>query len=269
MWESNAARAMQEYEAQMDEYKKTENWRKYHNYLAEFKTQQSTPPTGKRPGNSRSTTDTSNNTRQLSRASPCSSDSPMSLPSYQSTGTEAEACHNALTLAFSELVTLRGEIFTEGVCTYDAQHLPSEELVRRSMYAFLRGTGSLIFIWTYEQVDEILDRIYRPLEPVDSMTLAECFTVAAMGAHYDVDCFPDRIRRVLYASGTLHFHEQTARQDYLRTMRLLLSISFYAILEKHLSARYLNGKSTWDIWSFSSNECRSCRIANSTLEVPQ
>lgn len=240
VWESNAARAMQEFEAQMDDYKRTDHWRKYQIYLNDFRMQQAVP-NGKRPGNSRSTTDTSNNTRPYSRASPSSSDSPVSLPSNQSTGIEAEACHNALTLAFSELVTLRGEILNEGVRPYNEQHLPAEELVRRSMYAFIRGTGSLLFIWTYEQADEILDRIYRPRKNVDAMTLAECFTIAAMGAHYDMDCFPDRIRRVLYASGTLHFHEQTARQDYLRTMRLLLSTSFYALLEKHMSARYLVG----------------------------
>ncbi|KAH9875665.1 hypothetical protein IAQ61_003129 [Plenodomus lingam] len=238
VWESNAARAMQEFEAQMDEYKKTDNWRNYQIYLNDFRTQQ-TAPSSKRPGNSRSTTDTSNNTRQLSRASPSSSDSPISLPSNQSTGTEAEASHNALTLAFSELVALRGEILSQGTPAYDQHHLPSEELLRRAMHAFIRGTGSLLYMWTYAQADEILDRIYRPRLPVDAMTLAECFTVAAMGAHYDVDCFPDRLRRVLYASGTLHFNEQTARQDYLRTMRLLLSMSFYALLEKHMSARYL------------------------------
>ena len=243
VWESNAARAMQEFEAQMDEYKRTDSWRKYQAYLNDFKTQQSTPSsTGKRPSNSRSTTDTSNNTRPYSRASPASSDSPTSLPSNTSMGTEAEVCHNALTLAFSELVTLRGEILSEGTRPYNEYYLPSEDLVRRSIYAFIRGTGSLLFMWTYAQADEILDRIYRPQRRVDAMTLAECFTLAAMGAHYDMECFPDRLRRVLYASGTLHFHEQTARQDYLRTMRLLLSMSFYALLEKHMSARYLVGE---------------------------
>lgn len=253
-WESNAARAMQEFEAQMDEYKTTDNWRKYQAYLNDFKTQQSMPSTGKRPDNRRSTTDTSNNTVQYSRASPSSSNSPTFLPSNSSMVTEAETCHNALTLAFSELVTLSGEILNQGTRPYDEQHIPSEELVRQSMYAFIRGTGSLLFMWTYEQADEILDRIYRPQKRVDAMTLAECFTVAAMGAHYDMDCFPDWIRRALYASGTLHFHERTARQDYLRTMRLLLSMSFYALLEKHMSARYLIGKSRGVVlWESESN----------------
>jgi hypothetical protein len=243
VWESNAARAMQEFEAQMDEYKKTDSWRRYQVYLKEFRSQQvqSQPPTGKRPQASRSTTDSSNNTRVMSCASPSSTGSPTTAQ-LSPAGIDAEVCHDALTLAFSELVTLRGEILNMGTQPYDEHHLPPEKLVKRAMYAFIRGTGSLLFIWTYEQADEVLDRLYRPQKPLDAMTLAECFTVAAMGAHYDVDCFPDRIRKVLYASGTLHFHEQTARQDYMRTMRLMLFMSFYALLEKHLSARYLTGE---------------------------
>ncbi|KAF2267758.1 hypothetical protein CC78DRAFT_47047 [Lojkania enalia] len=234
IWESQSARAMQEYEAQMDEYKKTDSWRKYQVYLNDFKTQQAQAANAKRSGTSRIGPYAQG---EYSRASPSSSDSPISVPS--SAGTEAELCHNALTLAFSELVSLRGEILNQGIQPYDNSHLPSEELTRRAMYAFIRGTGSLVYMWTYQQADELLDRIYRPKQPVDAMTLAECFTIAAMGGHYDIDCFPDRIRRVLYASATLQFHEKTARTDYLRSMRLLLSMSFYALLEKHMSARYL------------------------------
>jgi hypothetical protein len=234
---------MQEFEAQMDEYKKTDTFRKYQQYMNDFKAQQLQPSLGKRPVMSRSTTDSSNNTRVWSRASPSSSDSPTSVPPLASMGKEAEVCHNALTLAFSELVLLRGEILNDGSRPYDEIHLPPEDLIRRSMLAFIRGTGSLLFMWTFEQADEILDRVYRPKKKVEAMDLAECFTVAAMGAHYDMDCLPDRTRKVLYASGSLHFHEQTARQDYFRTMRLLLSMSFYALLEKHMSARYLIGKS--------------------------
>jgi hypothetical protein len=244
VWESNAARAMQEFESKMDEYKKTDNWKKYQHYLNDFRAQQAQPTSGKRPNASRSTTDSSNNTRMLSCASPSSSEYPVAAQSLTLAGLEAERCHNALTSALSELVALRGEILDAGTQPYDALNLPSEELVQRAMYAFVRGTGSLLFMWTFDQADEILNRIYRPLKPVDAMTLAECFTIAAMGAHYDMHCFPDNIRRMLYASATLQFHEQSARQDYLRTMRLLLSMSFYALLEKHMSSRYLIGMFT-------------------------
>jgi hypothetical protein len=250
IWESHAAGAMQEYESQMDEYKKSEKWRKHQAYLIEFRSQQQHSSKASsataRPSQSRTTTSSSYTPqREYSRTSPsASSETPPSLASSApSLSMEAEVCHNALTLAFSELVSLRGEILGQSVRPYDAQHLPSEELVRKAMYAFVQGTGSLLYMWTYAQVDEILDRIYRPKQPVDAMTLAECFTVAAMGAHYDMDCFPDRIRRVLYASGTLCFNEKTARLDYLRTMRLLLATAFYALLEKHMSARYVLGKS--------------------------
>lgn len=257
-WESEAARAMQEFEAQMDEYKRTDSWRKYQRYLHEFKSQQSQQSqsqSGKRPVGSRSTTDSSNNTTVFSRASPTSSSSsPTTAPSLASVGAEAEVCHNALTLAFSELVTLRGEVYDPVERTYGVGYMPSQELTSRAVHAFIRGTGSLLFMWTKKQADDLLDRVFSlPLanKAVDAMDLAECFTLAAMGAHYDIDCFPERVRKLLYASGTLHFHEQTVRQDYLRTMRLLLCLSFYSLLEKHMSARYLIGelslKSTWGV----------------------
>jgi hypothetical protein len=246
VWESEAARALQEYEVAMDEYKQTDAWRNYQAYLSEFKAQQAQAQATKhrRPGTSR--IDSFLNT-ESSRLSQASSENRIALAPSSSTGTETgtetEQCHNALTLAFSELVALRGEILlAQGVRPYGEHHLPPEELTRRAMHAFVLGTGSLIYSWTISEVDEILERVYRPTTRADPMSLAECFTVAAMGAHYDADCFPDHKRHLLYASGTLYFHEETACVDYMRTMRLLLSLSFYAILEKHMSARYLVGQ---------------------------
>jgi hypothetical protein len=239
LWENQAARAMQEFEEQMCEYKNTQNWRIYQSYLAEFRSQHHPRVRGKRATLSR---EGSSNLRHDSCPSPSpSSESSMSFPSV-STSIEASLCHNALTLACSELVSLRGEILGPGVRPYDEQHLPPESLVRRAMYAFVQGTGSLLYILTIPQADEILDRVYRPQKRVDAMTLSECFVVAAMGAHYDMETFPDPIRRVLYASGAMLFDEKSATLDYMRGMRLLLSLAFYALLEKHLSSRYLIGK---------------------------
>ncbi|KAF2005994.1 hypothetical protein P154DRAFT_518226 [Amniculicola lignicola CBS 123094] len=235
VYESRAAQAMQEYEAQMDEYKKTDSWRKHQAYLDEFRFQRTAQSkTAKRPTQSR--TD-SHHRYDYSRASPNSSDSPTSVPS--SANTEAELCHNALTLALSEVVSLKNEMMDPNVHPYDRFHLPPEDLTRQAIYAFIRGLGSLFYVWNYDEVDDVLERVYRAQKPVDSMTLAECFIVAAVGGHYDMDSFPEPTRRALYLSATALFDETLARQDYLRTMRFLLSLSFYSLLEKHLSARYL------------------------------
>jgi hypothetical protein len=251
VWERDAARVRQEYERKMDLYKQTDNFRKYQVYLANFKALQAQSATGKRSSSSRGV---SHGVMDSSCASPDSLGSTYSQPSSSSGNTPAELCHSSMTLAFSELVSLRGEILNEGNPPYDEHYLPAEDMLRRSIYAFIEGTGSLLYMWTHEQVDDILDQIYRPVsDRVDPMTLAEGFTVAAMGAHYDTDCCPDRIRKVLYASGTRHFHETTVRQDYARTMRLLLSMSFYALLQKHMSARYLIGK-------FLIRRARGCLI---------
>lgn len=234
---------MQEFEAQMDEYKNTDNWRKYQTYLGEFKSlQQRQTQVAKRPTSARSASSYSRS--DLGRASPSGTpENSMTLPpASTSAGYEADMCQTALRLALGELGPLRAEILGQGQTPYDQYNLPPEQLVRRAMYAFIQGTGSLLYMWTYEQVDQILERIYKPSYQTDSISLAECFIVAAMGAHYDMDCVPDSTRRLLYASGTLCFNEVSATRDYLRTMRLLLSMAFYALLEKHMSARYLIGQ---------------------------
>jgi hypothetical protein len=237
VWEGNAAVAMQEFEAEIDRYKKTDAWRRYQVYLNDFKTQHALPSTGKRPATSRSTTGSSNNTKVFSRAgSPPNSS--VSSPSLSST--EAD---DVMTLALSELSHLRGEILDDGSKLYGAHNLPPEALVRKSMYAFVRGTGSLLFMWTCEQVDQVIERVYRPRNTVEAFDLAEVCTVVAMGAHYDSQCFTDDTRKGLYASASLYLQEQLAKPDHLRVMRLLLSMSFYALLEKHMSARYLIGTS--------------------------
>jgi hypothetical protein len=127
VWESDAARARQMYERRMDEYKETEQYRKYNVYLSNFKAQhaqqaQSAP--GKRSSASRSL---SNGARESSHASP---DSPRSAvsPPLSSAASDGEACSGSLNLAFSELSSLRGEILNNGTRPYDQNHLPPEDL---------------------------------------------------------------------------------------------------------------------------------------------
>ncbi|KAF2707964.1 hypothetical protein K504DRAFT_383608 [Pleomassaria siparia CBS 279.74] len=240
IWESHAVRSLQEYEIQLDEYRQTDSWHKYQAYLHDFKAHQAHSSPTKRPAAPSRAISFGARTAEDSLASLSSNDSPLSgHSSSSSSGFETGNCQNMLTYAFNELVSLRGDTLAKDVQLYDAQHLPDEGLVHRAMHAFVRCTGSLLFILTYSQVDEIIDRIYRPENPADPLTLAECFTIAALGVHYDSECFSDHIQRVLYASGMLHFNEQTALVNYFRTMRLLLLLSFYALSEQHLSARHL------------------------------
>lgn len=239
-WESEAAHAMQDYEAQMDEYKRTESYRNYQVYLEDFRAQQARANAMRRAATT-VRQQTPDNVK-ISRGSPMSaSDSPRSLPSCS--GTDSDNCDTTLPHAMSELVSLRRELLASGAQPYHPTNLPTENLMRRAMYAFVTGTGSLMYMWSYTQVDDLLNRLYRPETDPDSMTVAECFIVAAMGAHYDADSFPDSVRQALYVSSTLQFEERVAKVDYLRTMRLLLSMALYSLLEKHMSARYLVGKS--------------------------
>jgi hypothetical protein len=234
-WESEAARATQEFEAQMDEYKKTAEYRNYQAYLDDFRAQQARVIAKRRGASVK--TEALARLEQRQRSPLSSSGSPVSLPS--SLCTDSENCNTTLAHALAELVGLRREVLATGAQQYHSGHLPAEPLMRRAMYAFITGTGSLLYMWSYAQADDLLNRLYRPETKPDAMTVAEYFIIAAMGAHYDLDHFPDSVRQALYVSSTLQFDERVAKVDYLRTMRLLLSMSFYSLLEKHMSARYL------------------------------
>ncbi|KAF2492338.1 hypothetical protein BU16DRAFT_620722 [Lophium mytilinum] len=236
-WESKAARAAQEYEVQMDDYKKTTSYRNYKAYLEDFRAQQAREKVGgKESGVRLETPSCLDHHRGSSMSSP---GSPVSLASSVSPGINDENCLNSLRTALGKLAPLSGGMLAAGAQPYHARNLPSEAVMRRAMYAFIVGTGSLIYMWSFAQADELLDRLYRPVFEPDPMTTAECFIIAAMGSHYDLEHFSDDVRKALYVSSTFQLEQGVAKVDYLRTMRLLLTLSFHSMLEKHMSARYL------------------------------
>ena len=88
-WESQAAQTGQEYEVQMDEYKKMDLYRKYQAYLENFERQQALPK------HSKCVSEVPNETaflRGKSRKSPCSSGGPVSLFSSNVLGRNMSQC---------------------------------------------------------------------------------------------------------------------------------------------------------------------------------
>ena len=76
--------------------------------------------------------------------------------------------------------------------------------MHRATEAVIDGTGSLLFMWSKPEAEDALNRIYhRQQRELDTMSLAQIFILAAIGAHYDTDFVPDNVRNGLYASGVL------------------------------------------------------------------
>jgi hypothetical protein len=232
VWECNAARAMQEYEASMDEYRQTDRYMKYQQYLEDFRKKQAQAKERKEAA---ARSDESPGT--IESFSRRSSSSPVSFSSISTP--DLEKFNDSLNQAMSELGIGRQDSMSPGSSAYDSSRLPPQDLIRAAALAMSEGTGSLLFIWTPQQMHEIIDRMYNPSAGPDAMTFAEGFAMAACGAHFDTKNIPEPVRTTLYASATSLFPQDLASSEPLRAMRILAALSFYTLLEKQLGARHL------------------------------
>ncbi|KAK7517574.1 hypothetical protein IWZ03DRAFT_376510 [Phyllosticta citriasiana] len=230
-WERQAAQAFQEYEAQMDEYKKTENYRRYQSYFRHFRQ------------------DSGNTLRQAPPNEPAcetsshSSDSIASLnlqkkPRHDSTHSVVEDCRASVALAMEELRAKRTEHLAAGVPFYDRMTLPPEDVVRKGAQCCIVGTGCIIYLVSNDQLDAVLDQLFGP-GSVDPKSLIISLVIAAIGAHYDCDCMPEQMRQGLYASAIWAFEFAVAKFDDYSIMQILLLFSVYSLLEKHMAIRHI------------------------------
>ncbi|KAF1983306.1 hypothetical protein K402DRAFT_176946 [Aulographum hederae CBS 113979] len=237
-WEREAAQAVEEYDIQMEAYKRTDAYKHHQKYLQDFKKTEASKaqqPDCPKP----SAVPSRRMSEASSVASPSNgntSESPLTShkPSASSRSSESEDCQDALVMAMCELHEVRKDY--ANVKPYGPENMPSEDMIRHSTTALIQGTGSVLHLWAQDDMTALVDRVYHGEEEPDSLTLAEMFVSAAIGAHYDSNYIMEDTRRTLYTSGTIQFHE-VAEDDYLRVMRILACLSFFSILEKHLSAR--------------------------------
>ncbi|KAL0259401.1 hypothetical protein SLS55_005137 [Diplodia seriata] len=214
VWECQAARDMQEYEAQMDEYKTTENYRRYQNYLKTFANNQTRPKrsrSGHRPSAEHDRKSRSNSSDTLSNGTEETSSRP------DSGSRKHDECHVAFQLAMQELSVRRDEIMALGVPRV--------------------GTGSLFFLVREEHLEQMLDHVYTS-ETIEPFPLMLVFLLAAVGAHYDVECMTDIERHGLFVSAVLMFESDFSSALDHRAMWVLALLSIHSILEKHVVARH-------------------------------
>ncbi|KAL1638337.1 hypothetical protein SLS56_000145 [Neofusicoccum ribis] len=234
-WECQAARDMQEYEAQMDEYKTTENYRRYQNYLKAFRQDQFQ---GTR---SRSTPKSSVDQDRKSRSNSSetlSNASGGAISRSNSGSREYDDCQAAVDLALQELSVRRDEVLASGVPIFDARTLPPEDVIRKAATSCSLGTGSLFFLIREEHLEEMLDHIYSQ-ESIEPLSLIVVLLMAAIGAHYDVECMSDSMRHGLFASATLIFDSEFSRPIDYRAMWVFTLLSVHSLLEKHMVARHV------------------------------
>ncbi|OAP61896.1 hypothetical protein AYL99_04099 [Fonsecaea erecta] len=119
---------------------------------------------------------------------------------------------------------------------YTVNDLPPENLVLEGIRAYFNCTYTLLYIYEKQEMDDILNRVYRTHDPVDNATLCELCAVAAVGGHYDGDKFDGPVMEAFYQTATIYMSDCIESQ-WLRGMRVVLSLGIISSMTKRTSAR--------------------------------
>jgi len=235
-WETQAASAMQDYEEQMEAYRRTDAYQHYQQYLESFK---------KAPGKTmrqKLKTNSSSDTVPRSGRSESAESGEVGQPVSQgSNGGSPERlqdeCQQALSKVSAELKCLRQEY--SDIQPEDTTAMPPHDLARTAVSAMIEGSGSLLYVFNKEQAEELLAAAYNPYSKPDSLLLTELCIASAVGGHYDSRAIQPALTKRLAATALTFLDSVDASEEhYLRLMRVMCCFALYSLLEKHISARH-------------------------------
>ncbi|KAF2841802.1 hypothetical protein M501DRAFT_1013192 [Patellaria atrata CBS 101060] len=231
-WEAEAAHAMDAYTKEMDSYKLTDQYRDYQAYLDDFKARQAQKRSELHTSPERAVGKARKLSIQGLRALGTEAQTP-----YKTTGSDIpQNVQDAITNANHKLEILQTNILGSDMEIYDQDHLPPERPVRIAVQAFLDGTSSFLFLWTREEMDEMLTSLYHPQQPPSITALSQLCAVATVGSSYCTDQIPPMMRVKFHASAAAHLRE-ISMDNPLLALRHLLTLTYVAIIDKHTSAR--------------------------------
>ncbi|KAH0841477.1 hypothetical protein FOPE_06678 [Fonsecaea pedrosoi] len=129
-----------------------------------------------------------------------------------------------------------GEFNAPAARVYTVHDLPPEHLIQYGIRAFFSSTYTLFYIYEKQEMDDLLNRVYRTHEAVDNATLCELCAAAAVGSHYDGDKLDGPVLDALFQTATIYMSDCIESQ-FLRGMRVLLCLGIVSSSTKRTSAR--------------------------------
>ena len=230
-WETQAAAAMQEYEEQMEVYRRTDAFQEYQQYLETFK-----KAPGKTARQKLTATSSSETVPRSSRSESVDStegDRATTVAEYGDSAEQLrEECDKALFRAMTELNRLGQEYEPQ-----DDLSIPPEELARKAIQAMIDGAGSLLYLFDKEQAEVVLKTAYQSQSKPEPLLFAELCAMSAIGGHYNSRQISNALTRKFAVTTLTLLGSMAVNEDnYLRIMRVLCCLAVYSLLEKHLSA---------------------------------
>ena len=120
---------------------------------------------------------------------------------------------------------------------YHAGNLPPQEIVRAALSAFQDPASHVFFVMSEAGGEDLLQRIYGEDEGgINKADVCLLCALAAFGSHFASHIVPEFVKQSLFRTA-LQTVDECCEVDGMQSMRALLSITLFTLIEKRSSVR--------------------------------
>jgi hypothetical protein len=241
IWETPAADRLQDYRKELERYKQTEKCRSHQTYLEGFK---------QRSHNPKPTTMSDNKAASTSKlatfgpltASKAQEESEATRQEIVDTddmdlegGSQDTASPNK-----DEMEEVRHISKALGINPHliRVAAFPPEDMTTKAVEAFVHGTGSLLFLWNWDEAFDLVRSVYHPQGDSKPVHATEVFAMSAVGTYCDAEAHA-MLAREKFLQFFLYMLSSSSDMCVLRRMRLFACLAICRFTNSVESARRL------------------------------
>jgi hypothetical protein len=231
VWETPAADRLQAYREEFALYKQTEESQTYQTYLESFKQQQHNPESAASLDHKPSSIHESAFSGQLPTL-----DKAFDGVRQESVDTHDSAIEDRIREVRHIMKALGVNPHLERVAAF-----PPEEMTAKAVEAFVHGTGSLLYLWNWDEAFDLVRSVYRPQSDSKPVYTTEVFAMSAIGSYCDAEAHTE-LSREKFLHFFLYMLSTSSDISDLRHMRLLACLAICRFTNSVESARKLMSK---------------------------
>ena len=231
VWETPAADRLQAYREEFALYKQTEESQSYQTYLESFKQQQHNPESAASLDHKPSSIHESAFSGQLPTL-----DKAFDGVRQESVDTHDSAIEDRIGEVRHIMKALGVNPHLERVAAF-----PPEEMTAKAVEAFVHGTGSLLYLWNWDEAFDLVRSVYRPQSDSKPVYTTEVFAMSAIGSYCDAEAHTE-LSREKFLHFFLYMLSTSSDISDLRHMRLLACLAICRFTNSVESARKLMSK---------------------------
>lgn len=247
-WEMPAAEKLREYKVELEQYKQTENYQRYQEYLEEMAEAQHKPKSTILP----SSTSTATSLEPMSVSQPSTTqiqegfqatqqrdfDTDDALSSdHLNSDSQSQLAMSSIDSGMEEVQCIIHSLGINSQLIRVAA-FPPEDMTANSVEAFLSGTGLLLFLWERNEALGLVKSVYNQRNESAQQNAIDIFAMAAVGSYCDGEP-----KSAPFQKDFLHFFicmlSSRSEMSGLRCMRLFTCLAICRFTNNVESARRL------------------------------